>query len=58
MSSLSARPAFTGKHLIAWGHKPGAWFPRAMAAANAAQARGEPEAAIRAAVAACVPRRR
>ncbi len=33
--------AITPKQLIDWGHKPGAWFPLAVAAANAAVARGK-----------------
>src|SRR5262245_9193815 len=48
----------TGKTLIAWGYKPGPWFPGAIAAANAAQAQGKAEAEIRAAIDACMPARR
>jgi RNA-splicing ligase RtcB len=48
----------TGKTLIAWGYKPGPWFPGAIAAANAAQAQGKGEADIRAAIDACMPAHR
>jgi hypothetical protein len=40
----------TGKTLIAWGYKPGPWFPAAIAAAEKARLAGSDEAAIRAAV--------
>jgi tRNA-splicing ligase RtcB len=40
----------TGKTLIAWGYQPGAWFPQAIAAAEAARAGGADEAAIRAVI--------
>ena len=40
----------TGKTLIAWGYKPGRWFPAAIAAAEQARAGGADEAAIRAVV--------
>jgi RNA-splicing ligase RtcB len=42
----------TGKTLIAWGYKPGPWFPAAAAAANRASAAGED---VRAAIDAIVP---
>jgi tRNA-splicing ligase RtcB (3'-phosphate/5'-hydroxy nucleic acid ligase) len=48
----------TGKDLIGWGHKPGPWFPQALAAANDARARGENEARIRAIVESIAPVRR
>jgi len=45
----------TGKDLIGWGYKPGPWFAGAIAAANAALAKGENEAAVRQAVAHLAP---
>jgi tRNA-splicing ligase RtcB len=41
----------TGKDLIAWGYKPGPWFPAAIEAANAAQAAGGDARAAAAALA-------
>jgi tRNA-splicing ligase RtcB len=43
----------TGKDLIAWGYRPGPWFPAAIAAANEASAAGKD---ARAAVDAIAPR--
>jgi RNA-splicing ligase RtcB len=40
----------TGKTLIAWGYKPGAWFAEAVAAAETARLAGADEGAIRAIV--------
>jgi RNA-splicing ligase RtcB len=40
----------TGKTLIAWGHKPGAWFAAAIAAAERARLAGADEPSIRAIV--------
>jgi tRNA-splicing ligase RtcB len=45
----------TGRTLIAWGHQPGSWFPKAIAAAEAARRSGADEAAIRAVVADLAP---
>lgn len=45
----------TGKELIAWGFKPGKWFPQAIEAANALAADGADEATIREAVAGFMP---
>jgi RNA-splicing ligase RtcB len=42
----------TGKDLIAWGYRPGPWFPAAIAAANQASAAG---ADVRAAIDAIAP---
>jgi tRNA-splicing ligase RtcB (3'-phosphate/5'-hydroxy nucleic acid ligase) len=47
----------TGKTLVAWGYAPGAWFKDALAAAQAAEARGAGEDAIRAIVDEFAPRR-
>jgi hypothetical protein len=40
----------TGKTLIAWGYKPGPWFPAAIAAAEKARLAGSDESTVRAAV--------
>ena len=45
----------TGKELIAWGFKPGKWFPQAIDAANELAANGADEATIREAVAGFMP---
>jgi tRNA-splicing ligase RtcB len=45
----------TGNTLIAWGHKPGAWFKEAIAAAEAARRTGADEIALRAIVARFAP---
>jgi RNA-splicing ligase RtcB len=45
----------TGKTLIAWGYRPGAWFADAIPAAEKARASGADEAAIRAIVAGFAP---
>lgn len=45
----------TGKTLVSWGHKPGAWFPAAIAAAQEAADDGADEEGIKAAVARFAP---
>lgn len=45
----------TGKTLIGMGHKPGAWFPKAIEAAEAVRVRGGSEDDIRAAIDAFLP---
>ncbi|HEY7084497.1 MAG TPA: RtcB family protein [Hyphomicrobiaceae bacterium] len=45
----------TGKTLIGWGYKPGAWFAEAVAAAERARRAGADEVAIRAIVERFVP---
>lgn len=45
----------TGKTLIAWGYRPGAWFADAIPAAEKARAAGADEVAIRAIVAGFAP---
>jgi RNA-splicing ligase RtcB len=45
----------TGKTLIEWGYHPGPWFPRAIAVANEARARGESDGEVRKAIDALAP---
>jgi tRNA-splicing ligase RtcB (3'-phosphate/5'-hydroxy nucleic acid ligase) len=45
----------TGKTLIAWGYKPGPWFPAGIAAAERASQQGADENGIRAAIDAVAP---
>lgn len=45
----------TGDTLVGWGFAPGAWFPHAIAAADAARKAGAPDDAVRAIVAALAP---
>ena len=46
----------SGQTLIAWGHRPGAWFKAAIAAAEDARRAGQDEAAQRAIVAGFAPK--
>ena len=40
-------PPITGKTLVAWGYKPGAWFAEAIAAAEQARLAGQDTVQIR-----------